>query len=108
MSGFDGEVHMVRTATGGHPEPPCDESWSDLDKLRWLAALVSSKTGLRVSVHPAEQRTKIRGRGRVEPGLYGVNVGFAATSGQSFHSAWTLLTGIDIGAEQAARRLASD
>lgn len=96
-------VTRVLTEHGGHIEPPLDESWSDLDKLRWWAAAVAVDTGLRVSVSESEQRTRRHGRWVPERGLYSVSVGSSFRSGATFNNCWTFLSGVCTGAQQARR-----
>lgn len=101
-----GEVAVIRVQdeSGSHIEPPLDETWTDLDKLRWHAAVVAADTGLRVSVQAAEQYTKAGVRWEIEVGLYSVNVGFSATSGLRFDRAWTYLNGVSTGSAQTRRQ----
>lgn len=90
-------AHMVKTERGGWtPDPPMDESWSDLVKLKWHAALVRSKTGINVTVHRQPQdhqgdyyQTTLRG------------TGWFIVTVHTYRNAWTYLNGVEAGAKAA-------
>lgn len=47
------EVVRVKTERGSHIEPALDESWTELDKLRWNAGVLKADTGvvIRIAEH---------------------------------------------------------
>lgn len=83
-------VRRVSNGSGSHVEPPCDDRWSDLDRLRWHAAVVALDTGLRVRVEPGSER-----------GRFTIYVGSAGVAPLSFGTAWAYLSGVSLGADQA-------
>lgn len=90
-------VIVVEHDGGDAINPPLDAQWSELDQLRWLAGTVVARTGL----------DSIRVTGPYHQGIgvtYGVNVGQWSNSGRPFHDAWTLLIGIEQGAEAMRQR----
>jgi ABC-type Fe3+ transport system substrate-binding protein len=91
-------ITRVQDATGSHIEPPLDATWTDLTKLQWQAAVVAHDTGLTVQVR---DRARLNG-GRPIDGWYGISVGSNSGSAYDFHEAWTFLTGVAVGASQAA------
>lgn len=112
-TGFDGLAQRIHTDHGSHIEPPLDERWSDLDKLRWQAAVAEADTGLTINVAPSKARFKPRGSDRWidVTGEYQVTVlrPGVSSSGISlrFHQAWLYISGVVAGAG-AARVPTSD
>ncbi|AEJ92290.1 hypothetical protein OPTIMUS_75 [Mycobacterium phage Optimus] len=92
-------ARMIRTEHGHTPEPEFDQTWPDLVKLRWSAALVRDQTGLSVTVHEANYSIG----GVQQTGCYSVHLRYGATSSasgpHSYDSAWTYLNGIRAGAQ---------
>jgi hypothetical protein len=93
------DLRMVEMGRGTGPSLDLDPSWDEITKLRWKAALVERATGIRVIV------TRGHGtiNGREIPNQYNLNIGSSSLSGASFNSNWTLLNGVEIGFEEAAR-----
>jgi hypothetical protein len=87
-------AHMIHSDKGSKPEPPLDQSWSDLIKLKWHAALVRSETDINVTVHQQPQNY---------PGsfyqitLTGPN--WSSCSIHTYRDAWRYLNGIQDGAK---------
>lgn len=94
-------VTRVRDTTGDHIEPPLDESWDDLTKLRWHAAVVAHETGLSITVEDGARRTQ---DGTPIRGWYGLSVGPIGSAAFTFDGAWTYLNGVSAGAVAAVRR----
>lgn len=79
-------------------EPALDNRWSDLDKLRWWAAVVSHDTGLSVTVQTDNRMRVIRSWD-----TYQVDIGhISIASIGTFDRTWDYLAGMLAGA-QAAR-----
>lgn len=91
-------VTRVRTSTGSYVEPPLDPGWDDLTKLQWHAAVVSYDTGLNVHISPGDSSIKRFGEWRKIHGTYSVRCGASSTILPNFHSTWTYLNGISMGA----------
>jgi hypothetical protein len=103
-SGFAGVARRVHTDHGSHVEPELVQSWSDLDKLRWHAAVVEQDTGLTIEVGLSDHRIKRPGSDRweqvhgeyrisvVRPGVYSSGMAFR------FVEAWAYLNGVCDGA----------
>lgn len=97
VAGFDlggiENAHMIHDERGSTPAPPLDQSWPDLIKLKWHAALVRSETGINLTVHLQPQE---------HPGDYyqitltGPN--WATCSIHTYYDAWRYINGIDAGA----------
>lgn len=99
------EVRRVITTHGSHVEPPCDDSWDDLTKLRWCAAVSAMDAGLdpaqlHVGHSPANsRRAGFRGKVRVPlPDRFYVRVGSSTGGAYTFEHAWAFLDGISTGA----------
>lgn len=85
------QLRRVIDPNGSHIEPPLDQSWSDLDKLRWQAAVVRvDNDGTVATVY--EQPT---------PGQYGISAGRASIASFDFYGAWTYLNGFSHGLQTA-------
>lgn len=94
------DLRMVEEGSGrGGPSINLDPSWDEITKLRWKAALVERATGIRIIVTPGHGTIN----GREIPNQYNLNIGSSSLSGASFNSNWTLLNGVEIGFEGAAR-----
>lgn len=94
-------ITRVRDANGSHIEPELDESWDEIRKLQWNAAVVSHDTGLTITVHPCEDLPG--------PTLYGLGIGDPYKGGmtcfaaRSYANAWTFLTAVGAGVEALLR-----
>ncbi|OLT80124.1 Uncharacterised protein [Mycobacteroides abscessus subsp. bolletii] len=93
------KVTMVPTGDGGHvPVPELNQSWSDLEKLQWLAALVSGETGLTITVGKARYWSG----GIPQRGYYSIGMRYGRTASSSgpynYGTAWVYLNGIQAGA----------
>lgn len=93
-------VRRVQNPTGDHIEPPLDETWDDLTKLHWQAAVVAHDTGL--TVHVGDGALRVAG-GAPIPGWYTLSVGHTSTSPLTFGTAWAYLNGVSVGAQETAR-----
>ena len=95
------DVTRIEDATGSHIEPPLDETWDDLTKLTWHAAVITHDTGIPIHVG-------------YYGGRYGIQVGDARSGGshslggRSYDSAWTLIVGIHLGAQAAQGQASND
>lgn len=83
------KVERIEDEHGSHIEPPLDNSWPDVDRLRWKAAVVELDTGIPTLVV----------RDSLNPGRYSINVGHAGTN-LTFNEAWVFFMGVDMGARQ--------
>lgn len=92
-------VRRVGTEHGSHVEPPLEQSWSNLDKLRWHAALVEHETGITVRVVTGALSAKPLGRWRVVPDSYSFRVGHGQIGSFDYREAWTYLNGVADGAK---------
>ncbi|MBN7381639.1 hypothetical protein IUT00_10475 [Mycobacteroides abscessus subsp. massiliense] len=93
------KVTMAPSGDGGSvPVPELNQSWSDLEKLQWLAALVSGETGLTLTVGKARYWSG----GIPQRGYYSIGMRYGLTSSScgpyDFGSAWVYLNGIQAGA----------
>jgi hypothetical protein len=92
-------VAMVKDAQGSHPEPPFTPDMSDLQKLRNLAALIESETGIRIRVCDGQSWSV----GRYNHGRYSWLIGSTSGGVGSFSLAWNTLYGVDLGAREVGR-----
>lgn len=83
-------VTRVKTSSGSHIEPGLVESWTDAQKLAWHAAVVAADSGLAITVSQAGH-------------LFSVGSPGVSRNGILYRDAWTLLNGINAGAEAAAQ-----
>ena len=97
-------VTRVHTENSSHIEPPLDGNWDDLTKLQWKAAVTAHDTGLAVTVHEGGSLEMRQGEWEQVPGQYGVTVAGSSSASYNFDDLWTFLTGVRVGAGQAARR----
>lgn len=94
-------VERIHTERGSNIEPPLDQDWDNLTKLRWNLAVSLHDAG-----HPADAM-------RIEPSDYRVDgvpqeayniVGPAGTTGAVGYSAmWVLINGVGYGLRSADR-----
>ena len=84
-------VRRIETDTGSHVEPPIDQAWSELEQLRWKAAVTEVDGGVPVRVWEM-------GRGR-----YSVQVGRSSLGAAGFDQCWSHMSSASCGAEQRAR-----
>jgi hypothetical protein len=87
----------VTIVTAGNitgPEPPLDETWSDLDKLRWHAGVLQARTGLHLKITTGGYQIN----GQTIRNRYGWSM-LAAGGGGSydFNEMWTYINGIERG-----------
>jgi hypothetical protein len=92
-------VTMVKDAQGSHPEPPFTPDMSDLQKLRNLAALIESWTGIRIRVCDGQSWSG----GRYNHGCYSWRIGSTSGGDGSFSLACNTLQGVDLGAREVGR-----
>lgn len=94
------EVRRIADGSGSHIEPPLEQSWSDLEKLRWHAGVVLADTGVRVGVTTNSASHKNwRGDWVIDRDMYSLNVGRASYSAYRYDDAWTFIIGVSAGAE---------
>lgn len=93
------DVKRVQTTSGGsHIEPPLQDTWSEIEKLRWHAGVVLVDSGVRVTINDSE-RYSVNGR---DVPVIGIQVGNTMTS-KRFDDAWNYLNGVSAGGQQASR-----
>lgn len=92
MKGYP-EVRRIHETEhiGSHIEPPLDPFWSDIDKLRWHAAVASLDTGLRFLVHEMD-------------GCYSIQIENNSMSARPYHEAWSYISAASVGATIANRK----
>lgn len=95
-------VHLVHTSTGSHIEPPLDQTWPDVKKLMWQAAVVRHDTGLDFTIAPAS----IKVGGREVQDTWDLHArtpsgGYAIFPLGGYLEAWSDLNAIRCGAELA-------
>lgn len=92
------EVRRIEDGNGAsHVEPPLDQTLSDLEKLRWHAAVTTLDTGLRVLVHPMNDVM-----GRVK---YSIQVENGSMASMPYEDAWLYISGVSNGASFMKEKL---
>lgn len=106
-TGFDGNVERIHADRGSHIEPPLDQRWSDLDKLRWHAAVAEADAGITIEVGPSQLRYKPPGSERwiERTDEFRINVAlpgiYSSCISLRFYEAWTYINGAVAGARAA-------
>jgi hypothetical protein len=95
-------VTRIHTDSGSHVEPPLDEDWPNLDKLRWLAALAAHDGGMDTRLVVTLNDWDVKRES------FSITYDIGLTSPYSYTDAWTLLNGIAIGAEIVQRRVSGE
>jgi hypothetical protein len=82
---------------GSRPSIDLDQSWTDLDKLRWKARIVEIDAGVAVTPVVAQYwRNEVK-----QDGFYAFNSERGCGGTYRFHEAWDFLNGVDLGARLA-------
>lgn len=84
-----------------HIEPPLDQEWSDLEKLKWKAEVSSDDSGLEIHVAPGQYYIE----DERQPYFYTVNLPHSSSGPHTFNEAWTHMNGIVSGAQEVRRSL---
>jgi ABC-type Fe3+ transport system substrate-binding protein len=96
------EVQRVHEGNGSHIEPPLEQSWDDLTKLRWHAGVVKADSGVAAHIMPGAMSEKavlgVVGPYRTRWDIYAIRVGNASHSAYTFREAWDFLNGVETGA----------
>lgn len=92
-------TRIAHEGGGSHVEPPLDQAWDELTKLRWHAEVVAVDTGKRCEVRGAKYRID----DRLQVGFFNVHYrgkcGVAVQGPMDFRSAWDWLNGFAAGAK---------
>lgn len=97
-------VQRVADESGSHIEPPLDQSWDELTKLRWHAGVVEADCGVRAYIMPGALTTPgLFGSFRVHWNQYAIRIGNRSHSSFPFSEAWTFLNGVESGATEVRR-----
>lgn len=84
---------IVERTKDGKIEPPLDQNWSPLEKLRWHAAVLHADTGKRVDVDRAHYKLN----GVPQKDYFIVSCATSTFSPVNFRDAWTYINGIGSG-----------
>lgn len=87
------DVRRVQTDDGSHVAPALDAAWDERKRLAWKAALTAVETGLSIRLWSGASNDPIE--------QYAIGVGTGSTSAYDFDSAWSLLSGVSMGARAA-------
>lgn len=89
-------IHTVNgDGVSSRVEPPLGPEASEVDQLRWKAAVCEMDTRVPVRIdHIPDMRAGRR---------FFVTVGLSGGSAMSFSDAWQLLSGVELGAQEARR-----
>lgn len=88
-------VERVTTASGSHIEPPLQQYWSSLRKLRWWAAVAEADEGIAISVEKSQYWIN----NIPQFGYFDV----AGSGPMRFDAAWTFINGMCAGARASTR-----
>lgn len=102
-------VQRIHTAIGSHVEPPLDQTWSQIQKLRWHAAVVEVDNDFQgIEISKAHLSRRIMGRWVRVPDVYEIAVGSGGGSGAyTFSQAWDYLNGVSAGMRAMRQQVAS-
>lgn len=89
-------VTRVQDEHGSHIEPPLEDSWSNLEKLEWQAAVVSADSGIE---HIRVSKSHYTIGGLLQRGYYCVEVGTSSVAPLDYRRAWSYLNGVSQGAK---------
>ena len=79
--------------------PPLEQSWDDLTKLHWKAAVANLDTGLNVRIlEGGYWIDEVK-----QDGYYSIQVGNSSSGPHSYRDAWKFINGVVIGAQQAGQ-----
>lgn len=106
-------VVRVHTRNGSHIDPPLNQAWSELDRLRWHAGVVQADCGVTAYITPGALSTPGPfGRMRRHMDEYAIRIGARSSSSFNYHEAWDYLNGVEAGAnairDDRADRAASE
>lgn len=85
-------VERIAGVRGSHIEPPLDQAWSNLEKLRWQAGVVLVDSGVSVDVGLAPGRRA----------MYSLSGDCWTVGHFDFHACWLYLNGVEKGAKLRA------
>ena len=92
-------VQRIHTGRGSRIEPPLDQSWSPLEKLRWHLAVALHDAEMPPDLFMVEEEDAPAWGGR----RYAVRWACGGMSSMSYDRMWTLINGISLGLEKARR-----
>lgn len=94
----DGHLVVDEETVGHKVEPPFDEGWDELTKLRWFAALIGNRTGVQVRVaEKTTQQNDLDGsEWDVEEFLVSTQH-LESTSPAPYEVTWAWLSGLEAG-----------
>lgn len=105
-----GETKVTRVYTDDgrayHHEPALDDSWSDLMRLRWWAAVVNIDIApLRIEVKSGVGSLQVRGRTQTDVAYYVTVPGSGyGVGGKTFDQAWSYILDLSLGIQMERRR----
>jgi hypothetical protein len=99
------KVARIETENGSHIEPPLDQTWDNLTKLRWHAAVVMEDTGylVDIEIEESDYSTRTLGVWVRNRGYYDIRIAGTVSGPHSFDGAWDYLTGVSAGIIAADR-----
>lgn len=94
-------LQRVQTGTGGgtHIEPAFDDTWSELDKLRWNLRVMQIDCGLDLPIQVF--KAHYERNGVLQDGYYGFQTPNSSWTAYDYHAAWDFINGVRLGAELA-------
>jgi hypothetical protein len=102
------DVRRIHTSNGSYIEPPLDQQWDALTKLRWQAGVVRADAGVTVYVMPGALTTPgLLGRPWVHWDYFALRIGQASHASYRYDEAWIFLNGVSAGAEATQREAAA-
>lgn len=105
MNDDDLDIHdplIVIHDREGHVQPPLDQGWDDLTKLRWRAGLLLADTGIFATITTnCYSEPDWRGRQRFRKDLFGITIGNVGHVAFTLDEGWTFFNGVEEGARVA-------
>jgi ABC-type Fe3+ transport system substrate-binding protein len=93
------EMRRVSSDSGSYVDPPLNQRWDDLTKLRWHASVVRVDNGSEIDIDVSVAAYSV---GRIrQRGYYTINTRGSAHGPCTYHAAWSYISGIDCGLRTA-------
>lgn len=98
MNEFHHPMQVVRRHAGASSwiEPPLENAWEDLDKLRWQAGVLLVDTGIRATI---TQHSDFFGPKYGLQFSFGADPSSTSTTAMDFGYAWAYMSHVSLGAE---------
>lgn len=88
----------VQRDADGHVQPPLDQKWDALSKLRWKVGVLLIDTGIRIEITTnCYSERDLLGRQRFRKDLFGITIGSSSHVAFTLDEGWNFINGIEAG-----------